>query len=119
MSRILSVSYDPRLLTTRHMILEAHGYEVVSAEGFTEAIEKCKDGKYDLLIMGHSIPHKDKQAIVKELQRQYPAPVLALVRGGEPHLSEATASIESFEPKMVLAAVESILSPTGRTASSS
>ena len=115
MARILSVSYDPTLLSTRHMILEAHGYQVVSAEGFTDSIEKCKSGKYDLLIMGHSIPHKDKEAIVRELNAHCPAPVLALLRIGEPRLAEATESIDSFDPKPVLAAVERILASSKRT----
>ena len=111
MPRILSVSYDAALLRTRRMVLESRGYEVVSAEGFAEALEKCKDGKYDLIIIGHSIPHEDKQTIVQEFHRYCLAPVLALLKTGEWQLREATASIESFDPKMVLAAVESILPP--------
>jgi DNA-binding response OmpR family regulator len=94
------------------MVLESRGYEVVSAEGFTDAIEKCSQGKYDLIIIGHSIPHKDKQAIVREFHRYcVGAPVLALLRTGESQLPEATSNIESFDPKLVLAAVESILLP--------
>ena len=111
MSRILSVSYDAALLRTRQMVLESRGYEVVSAEGFSEAMEKCKEGKYDLIIIGHSIPHKDKQTIVQEFHRYCSAPALALLKSGEWQLREATASIESFEPMIVLAAVDSILAP--------
>ena len=111
MPRILSVSYDAALLRTRQLVLESRGYEVVSAEGFSEAIEKCKDGEYDLIIIGHSIPHGDKQTIVQEFHRHCPAPVLALLKTGEWQLREATASIESFDPNVVLAAVESILTP--------
>ena len=109
MPRILSVSYDATLLRTRQMVLESRGYEVVSAEGFAEAMEKCKERKYDLIIIGHSIPHKDKQSIVQEFHSHCPAPVLALLKTGEWQLREATASIESFEPNIVLAAVDRIL----------
>jgi DNA-binding response OmpR family regulator len=110
MPRILSVSYDSTLLRTRQMVLESRGYEVVSAHGFTDAVEKCKSGKYDLLIIGHSIPHNDKRAIIRELNAHCPAPVLALMRATEGHLAEATASVEP-NPEQVLAAVESLLSP--------
>lgn len=60
MPRILSVSYDAMLLSTRQMMLESHGYTVTSAEGFVDAIRMCRGGNYDLLIIGHSIPHTDK-----------------------------------------------------------
>ncbi len=114
MHRILSVSYDALLLRTRQMILESRGYEVVSAEGFTEAMEKCSSGKYDLLIIGHSLPHKDKQVLLREFRRCCPGPALVLLRTGETPLTDAAASIESHEPELVLTAVEHLFaSPTG------
>lgn len=62
MARILSVSYDVSLLGTRQMILQNQGHEVVSALGFTEALKQCQSSKkFDLFILGHSIPHSDKR----------------------------------------------------------
>jgi hypothetical protein len=43
------------------MLLAREGYEVVSAAGFSASLEKCKEGGFDLFVLGHSIPQKEKQ----------------------------------------------------------
>src|SRR5580658_8952845 len=101
---ILSVSYDPLLLSTRQMLLESRGYTVTSAEGFVAALEQCKAGKYDLLIIGHSIPHTDKQALVSEVNRHCSAPVLALLKTNEPPLEMAAESVDAGRPDLLLEA---------------
>jgi CheY-like chemotaxis protein len=112
--QILSVSYDTVLLHTRQMLLEASGYSVTSAEGYVDAIKKCRAREYDLLIIGHSIPHADKESIIAELHQHCPAPVLALLRPNEPTLVGATESIEVGKPNMLVEAVARILrSPEG------
>lgn len=80
---ILSVSYDSALLATREMLLEQKGYEVTSALGFTNAAEHCENGSFDLFILGHSIPHKDKLHLIQMFRRHCPAPILSLERLGE------------------------------------
>ena len=56
MSRhILSVSYDEQLLTTRRMLLEREGYKITSALSRAEAVARCKEGAFDLLILGHGL----------------------------------------------------------------
>jgi CheY-like chemotaxis protein len=62
---ILSISYDESLLVTRHLILEQAGFDVSSALGFAEAMELCSQNQhYDLVLMGHSMPRKDKSALI-------------------------------------------------------
>lgn len=65
MARILSVSYDELLLRMRHLLLEHEGYGVVSSSGFTESLQFCNRGGFDLFVLGHSIPHSDKQQLVE------------------------------------------------------
>ena len=91
------------------MLLEARGYHVTSAEGYVAAIRKCRGGEYDLLIVGHSIPHADKEAIVSEMRQHCPSPVLALLRPNEPVLREANESVDASRPDLLLAAVERLL----------
>lgn len=81
--RILSVSYDVSLLATRQLMLELKGYQVTSALGFTDALEHCKNSGFDLFILGHSIPVKDKHALIKNFKENYPAPILSLERTDE------------------------------------
>ena len=78
--RILSVSYDEVLLRTRHMLLAREGYEVVSAAGFSASLEKCKEGGFDLFVLGHSIPQEEKQRLAEEFRRMCPAPIISLRR---------------------------------------
>jgi len=81
--RILSVSYDDILLATREMLLEQQGYDVTSALGFTEAVEQCQKSDFDLFILGHSIPDKDKLHLIETFRENCPAPILSLERIGE------------------------------------
>ena len=81
--RILSVSYDDVLLATRKMLLEQKGYSVMSALGFREAVENCQNDAFDLFVLGHSIPEKDKLHLIGAFRGSCPAPILSLERIGE------------------------------------
>jgi DNA-binding response OmpR family regulator len=72
--RILSVSYDMSLLATRKMLLEQKGYDVVNALGFSKDLVSCRDSGFDLFILGHSIPHDDKLALIESFPRSLPRP---------------------------------------------
>jgi CheY-like chemotaxis protein len=112
---ILSISYDESLLVTRQMILETAGFDVSSALGFAEALELCrKDPNFDLVLMGHSIPRKDKSALIAALRPACKAPVLSVRRHGDPPLPEANCSVDSFDgPQVLLDAVHSALGSNG------
>ena len=106
MPRILSVSYDATLLTTRQLLLEKEGYEVMSAEGFAAALELSDGRHFDLIIMGHSIPQKDKRAIVVELRKHgCNAPILSLLRLHEHPIPEAAYAADPGDPKRMLETV--------------
>ena len=108
--RIFSISYDPSLLATRDLMLTQVGYDVVGALGFAEALEKG-GGDFDLIIMGHSIPPRDKRAIVTELrQRGCNAPVLTLLRYGDTPIPEAARAIDP-DPQRLLDTVQEMLAP--------
>lgn len=111
MARILSISYDAVLLATRELLLMQMGHEVISAEGFAPAYEACeaRGGRFDLIVLGHSIPHADKVAIIKHCVHSCSCPVLALLRPNEGPVEGAQRSIDSGDPRAVMAAVEKIL----------
>ena len=106
--RILSVSYDVSLLATRKMLLEQKGYEVVNAYGFTKALTCCSAGGFDLFILGHSIPHDDKLALIESFRAHCSAPIVSLERHGE-HFVECDYHASPDNPEKFLEIIEDIL----------
>jgi DNA-binding response OmpR family regulator len=110
MARILSVSYDEPLLRTRHMLLQHSGYDTVSSLGFMASLQHCKEGKFDLFILGHSIPYSDKKQLVEEFRHACPAPIISLRRNsGEQLVDGADYHLEP-DPEPLLNLVERVLS---------
>jgi CheY-like chemotaxis protein len=110
--RILSVSYDQSLLLTREMLLSGAGFQVTSVRTLRDALECCKRSQFDLIIVGHSIPQRDKRELVKEVREVSPAPLLSIRRHGEPPLPEADHSVDALEgPAVLLAEVAKALGP--------
>jgi CheY-like chemotaxis protein len=105
--RILSISYDEVLLLTRHALLEQEGFEVWSAHGFTEALEVCRDQEdFDVVVMGHSMPHRDKIALVRALRSKCDAPLVSIRKPGDSPLPQADYSVDAQEgPKAFLEAI--------------
>jgi DNA-binding response OmpR family regulator len=108
MPRILSISYDKALLHTRAMMLSREGFEVESAVGFSAAIQACKNGTFDLVIMGHSIPPEDKSAIIKQLRAVCSTPILALRRPNEAPIKAAEYNLDSGDPRQFLSYIKEI-----------
>ena len=110
MARILSVSYDLALLSSRQLLLESLGHEVVSASDFDQALQYCQDGtRFDLFVLGHSIPGAEKLTLIAGFRARFSAPVIALKRVGE----EASADVDFYiepEPAQLLAVISGIIS---------
>jgi DNA-binding response OmpR family regulator len=108
-ARILSVSYDEVLLQTRRMLLQREGYEVISTLGFTESLRQCREGGFDLFVLGHSIPHADKQELMKGFRQSCKGPIISLRRHiGEASLAGADVSSDP-EPELLLRKVSEVL----------
>lgn len=108
---ILSVSYDDALLSTRHWILEQAGYKVSSAFGFSAALEICTTHHgFDLILMGHSIPQRDKKAILAAIRPQCKAPLLSIFKHGESPIAEASYVVDAQDgPSALLEVVKEAL----------
>jgi DNA-binding response OmpR family regulator len=62
-ARLLSISVDRALLMQRHLMLQEIGYDVASAADMPELIIALSQGPFDLVILGHSLPPKEKLRI--------------------------------------------------------
>jgi DNA-binding response OmpR family regulator len=107
---ILSVSYDWSLLVTRDLVLRKAGYTVTSALGFDDAMRLCREIKYDLAIIGHSMPLEDQQALLEEVRKSSGAPVLYLFRSSDGVLEGADYTLDAMEgPDALVRAVNEVL----------
>ena len=66
--KILLVDDDPDILDALSIILEAKGYQVVTARDGVEGLANLKVEKPDLLILDLLMPKMDGFAVCKELQ---------------------------------------------------
>jgi CheY-like chemotaxis protein len=110
--RILCVSNDAALLSTRTMLLENAGFEVVPAFGFAEAMERCSaDASFDLILMGQTVSPKDKRALISTLRElKCHAPILSVGRLGDAPLAEVDFTVESQAgPVALIEAVKAAL----------
>ena len=111
-ARILSISYNEVLLQTRHLLLEMQGYEVVSALDLNSALNHCKSGGFDIFVLGHSIPHAEKEQMVNAFRDSCPNPIISLRRNaGQQPLAGADYDIEP-DPEPLLKLIAQIVGHT-------
>lgn len=67
-AKILVVDDDPDVLEAIGIVLEANGYEVVTARDGAEGLDKLKDEKPDLMILDLLMPKMDGFEVCKELK---------------------------------------------------
>lgn len=60
---VLSVGSDPVVSGTRDLVLRSAGYIVVSAISIKEAAYLFQYGDFDLVILCHTLPQKDRQRL--------------------------------------------------------
>lgn len=109
-SHILCVSWDPGLATTREHLLAHYGYKVTSALGPEQSMERCST-KADLLLLGHSVPRKEKQRILDCFRKFNLAPALSLVAPGQEKLPDVEYWAEILDPERLVKTLQSIVPP--------
>ncbi len=102
--RILSISYDDAIMKTRHYVFEHAGFDVISAWGFSDAIAQCHDAKFDVVVLGHTLPPQDKTALVSPQGERCGSPVVSIRKPGQSKHPDADYSVDSAEgPEALLA----------------
>ena len=104
-TRILSISNEESILTTRKLVLQQLGYGVVSALGFAEGLEQCKSGGFDLCILGSTIEEPERQALVPAFRANSAGRVIVLKKNPEENVPEADFAIEPAQLLATLARI--------------
>jgi DNA-binding response OmpR family regulator len=108
-ARILSVSYDEVLLTTRGLLLQREGYEVISASDLKSALLKCEEGDFDLFLLGHSIDPSDKRKMVEAFRLRCDGPVVSLRRNAWEENTDGADYHISPDPEPLLKLITEII----------
>lgn len=108
--KILSVCNDGSVLRTRGMVLQNAGYNVSSAEDYTQAVNECACNNFDVAVLSASLPYNDRIALAAEVKKRWPGThVVMYCRIHEPP-AHADVVIDPFDgPGALLFAIESTL----------
>ena len=79
--KILIVDDDKKLLAVMKNILMEEGHEIAACSDGLEAINRCKDRKYDLIITDLMMPGANGLEVLKETRKIAPSTLVILVTG--------------------------------------
>lgn len=116
MQKLLIVDDEVKIIEVLKEYAEFENYEVDGAENGIEAIEKCKNNRYDLVIMDIMMPKLDGFSAVREIRKFSQVPVIMLSARGEEEdkikgfdLGIDDYVVKPFSPKEVMARVKAVL----------
>jgi DNA-binding response OmpR family regulator len=99
--RILTISNDEDALQTWRLLLEGKGYEVVSS-GAAAALEQCKAGSFDILILGRSVSDLEKKTLIDATRHFRPVPVISIPAAHEMPPADGVDYYSELDPEQAL-----------------
>ena len=116
MYKILVVDDEEMIRRLIRKYAEFESYEVDEAGNGMEAVEKCRDGDYDLIVMDIMMPELDGFSAVREIRKQKNVPVIMLSARGEEYdkisgfeLGADDYVVKPFSPKELMLRVNAVL----------
>jgi DNA-binding response OmpR family regulator len=94
----------------RNAMLAHAGYAVSPATSTTRAFELLNALRFDLVIIGYTVPLAERRLLFLEIKRKFNAPILLMDAAEADPLMRAEAHIpESSTPKELMAAVSAMV----------
>ena len=100
---LLAVSYQPSSLNSRKTLLESAGHMAVPASTLDTALFAVCQYRYDLLVLGATVPDADRQKIAQAMRSVSPATSILAV-GGSP-FGYADGVVEAHDADKLLEAI--------------
>jgi DNA-binding response OmpR family regulator len=107
--KVLAVSQDQLLANIRRSILTRVGYTVTATENATEALIKLATQSFDLLILCHTLPNREKKLLESESKAKH-IPVLTITDSDA--ASEKKSQVGSLDQAMSFLSKVRALAPT-------
>jgi CheY-like chemotaxis protein len=108
--KILHVEFDRVLLTTRHVLLETAGFEVISCFSSMAAREvSTGNAQFDIFLIGHAASMLERNDLVTWIRAHFPGvPVIAL-RSRDTDFSPPGDATAVADPDELLKAIVDVL----------
>jgi DNA-binding NtrC family response regulator len=98
----LSVGRDPLLLQTRSQVLRSDGYTVSSTLSAEQALQQFKAGDFDIVILCHSIPARERERLADAIHGHSPNTPVVVVAAGFSGKDRAVDAVIENEPATLL-----------------
>ena len=116
MYKILIVDDEAKIREVLTEYAEFEGFESDQAGDGMEAVQKCKQNDYDLILMDIMMPKLDGYSAVKEIRKTKDIPVIMLSARGEEYdklfgfeIGVDDYVVKPFSPKEVMARINAVL----------
>ncbi|MEG0076585.1 response regulator transcription factor [Anaerorhabdus sp.] len=117
--KILVVDDEIKIREMIRKYAQYEGYEVSEAEDGMDAVEKCANNNYDLIVMDVMMPNLDGFSACKEIKKMKDIPVIMLTALGEEYdkihgfdLGIDDYVVKPFSPKELMMRIQAILKRT-------
>ena len=116
--RVLVVDDDAQFLEATRMMLEKHGYEVLTAQDGSQGLMRAERESPDLIVLDVMMPRRSGFGVLEHLGHRRPTgPRIVVVTGNEGSRDEEIARAKGadaflkkpFEMRELLTAVDSLL----------
>ena len=117
---LLIVDDEARIRSLIAKYAAFEGYHAEEAENGMQAVEKCREKKYDLIIMDVMMPELDGFSAVREIRKDQQTPVIMLSARGEEYdrihgfeIGVDDYVVKPFSPQELMLRVGAILKRSG------
>ena len=123
MYHILVVDDESRIRAIIRKYAEFEGHRVTEATDGMDAVYKCREVKFDMIIMDIMMPELDGFSACREIRRITDTPIIMLSARGEEYdkingfeLGVDDYVVKPFSPKELMLRIEAVLKRVGRSA---
>ena len=106
--RILAYGEDPFVISTRAMILQRAGYEVVHTTRSSDLVPLLHGIAFDMLLLGDSLRTYENVLLVERLREQFPKLIIMMVQDEKEDRDRWSTAFVSSNPEQMLSAIRTV-----------
>ncbi len=106
--RILAYGEDPFVISTRAMILQRAGYEVVHTTRSSDVMPLLHGIAFDMLVLGDSLRTYENVLLVERLREQFPKLIIMMVQDEKEDRDRWSTAFVSSNPEQMLSTTRTV-----------